>query len=91
MNGRNRLPVRGVTATSQINLAPASFIDPALPMRADRAPAAEGCVHVTKHRLYTMTGVDWMDRYPWIVQDVARSRSATPLLMRSKSATATTA
>ena len=23
-------------------------------------------------RLYTMTGVDWTDRYPWIAQDVAR-------------------
>ena len=23
-------------------------------------------------RLYTMTGVDWTDRYPWIVQDIAR-------------------
>ena len=23
-------------------------------------------------RLYTMTGVDWTDRYPWIVEDVAR-------------------
>ena len=23
-------------------------------------------------RLYTVTGVNWTDRYPWIVQDVAR-------------------
>ena len=23
-------------------------------------------------RLYTMTGVDWTDRYPWIAQDVGR-------------------
>ena len=23
-------------------------------------------------RLYTMTGVDWTARYPWIVEDVAR-------------------
>ena len=25
-----------------------------------------------RERLYTMTGVDWTNRYPWIVQDVAR-------------------
>ena len=54
--------------------------------RAERAPAADGWVHEIKHDgfrlqihargnrvgLYTMTGVDWTDRYPWIVEEVAR-------------------
>jgi len=67
-------------------LAPAAFIDPCLPSRAERAPVADGWVHEIKHdgfrlqihahgsrvRLFTMTGVDWSERYPWIVQDVAR-------------------
>jgi ATP-dependent DNA ligase len=67
-------------------LAPATFIDPCLPSRAERAPVAEGWVHEIKHdglrlqmhargqrvRLYTMTGVDWTERYPWMVQDMAR-------------------
>jgi len=67
-------------------LAPAAFIDPCLPSRAERAPAADGWVHEIKHDgfrlqihargsrvgLYTMTGVDWTERYPWIVEDVAR-------------------
>ena len=57
-----------------------------LPTRTERAPVADGWVHEIKHdgfrlqiharpgrvRLYTMTGVDWTERYPWIVQDVAR-------------------
>jgi ATP-dependent DNA ligase len=57
-----------------------------IPSRVDRAPAAEGWVHEIKHdgirlqvhargskvALYTMTGVDWTSRYPWIVEDVAR-------------------
>ena len=56
-------------------LAPAAFIDPCLPSRAERAPVADGWVHEIKHdgfrlqihargkrvRLYTMTGVDWTD------------------------------
>ncbi len=67
-------------------LAPAAFIDPCLSSRAERAPAADGWVHEIKHDgfrlqihargkrvgLYTMTGVDWTARYPWIVEDVAR-------------------
>ena len=57
---------------------------PADPRR--KAPSADGWIHEIKHdgfrlqihvrgarvRLYTMTGVDWTERYPWIVQDVAR-------------------
>ena len=67
-------------------LAPADFIDPCLPTRAGRAPVADGWVHEIKHDgirlqihargkrvgLYTMTGVNWTERYPWIVEDVAR-------------------
>ena len=67
-------------------LAPAAFIDPRLPTRVEKAPTADGWVHEINHdgfrlqiharkgrmRLYTMTGVDWSDRYPWIVRDVAR-------------------
>ena len=66
-------------------LAPAAFIDPCLPTRTERAPVADGWVHEIKHDgirlqihargkrvgLYTVTGVDWTARYPWIVEDVA--------------------
>jgi bifunctional non-homologous end joining protein LigD len=66
--------------------APVSFIDPCLPTVADKAPSAGGWIHEIKHdgyrlqihkhgprvRLFTMTGVDWTKRYPWVVQDVAR-------------------
>jgi len=75
-------------------LAPATFIDPCLPTRAERAPDADGWVHEIKHdgirlqihvrdkrlRLYTMTGVDWTDRYPWIVEDVARLKVGQAIL-----------
>ena len=80
------VPWRSSTPRKRSHLAPASFIDPCLPTRADKAPVADGWVHEIKHdgfrlqiharkervRLYTMTGVDWTERYPWIVQDVAR-------------------
>ena len=66
--------------------APLSFIDPCLPVLAPKAPSGDLWIHEIKHdgyrlqihvrgervRLYTMTGVDWTERYPWIVQDVAR-------------------
>ena len=80
------VPWRSSTPRKRAALAPASFIDPCLPTRVDKAPIADGWVHEIKHdgfrlqihvrngrvRLYTMTGVDWTDRYPWIAQDVAR-------------------
>ena len=80
------VPWRSSVPRKRAALAPASFIDPCLPSRAERAPVADGWVHEIKHdgfrlqihargkrvRLYTMTGVDWTDRYPWIVEDVAR-------------------
>jgi bifunctional non-homologous end joining protein LigD len=80
------VPWRSTAPRKRSALAPASFIDPCLPTRADHAPVADGWVHEIKHdgfrlqiharkdrvRLYTMTGVNWTERYPWIVQDVAR-------------------
>ncbi len=80
------VPWRSSVPRKRSGLAPAAFIDPCLPTRVEKAPTAEGWVHEIKHdgfrlqiharkgrvRLYTMTGVDWTDRYPWIVQDVAR-------------------
>jgi bifunctional non-homologous end joining protein LigD len=29
-------------------------------------------IHDGRVRLFTRTGVDWSDRYPWIVEDAAR-------------------
>jgi bifunctional non-homologous end joining protein LigD len=66
--------------------APRVFIDPCLPTVATKPPAGPGWVHEIKHdgyrlqihkrdgrvRLFTRTGVDWTERYPWIVEDVAR-------------------
>ena len=80
------VPWRNSVPRKRSALAPAAFIDPCLPSRAERAPAADGWVHEIKHDgfrlqihargsrvgLYTMTGVDWTERYPWIVEDVAR-------------------
>ena len=80
------VPWRNSVPRKRAALAPASFINPCLPTRAERAPVADGWVHEIKHdgfrlqihardkrvRLYTMTGVDWTERYPWIVEDVAR-------------------
>ena len=62
--------------------APAAFIDPALPVKADKPPSGMDWIHEIKHdgyrlqihkhgktvRLFTMTGVDWTARYPWIVE-----------------------
>lgn len=83
---RHMVPWRNSVPRKRAALAPASFINPCLPTRAERAPVADGWMHEIKHdgfrlqihardkrvRLYTMTGVDWTERYPWIVEDVAR-------------------
>ncbi len=80
------VPWRNSVPRKRSGLAPAAFIDPCLPSRVERPPVADGWVHEIKHdgfrlqihargkrvSLYTMTGVDWTDRYPWIVEDVAR-------------------
>ena len=80
------VPWRNSVPRKRSALAPASFIDPCLPSRVERPPVADGWVHEIKHDgirlqihargkrvgLYTMTGVDWTARYPWIVEDVAR-------------------
>jgi bifunctional non-homologous end joining protein LigD len=77
---------RSSTPRKRAARAPTAFINPCLPTRADHAPVADGWVHEIKHDgirlqihvrgkyvgLYTMTGVDWTQRYPWIVEDVAR-------------------
>src|SRR5262245_23092545 len=63
-------------------VAPASFIDPARPVRAAKPPSGLDWLHEIKHdgyrlqihkrgksvALYTMTGRDWTNRYPWIVE-----------------------
>jgi bifunctional non-homologous end joining protein LigD len=60
----------------------------------DKAPAAEGWIHEIKHdgyrlqvhvrsgrvRLFTMTGVDWTERYPWIVEGAARLKVASAII-----------
>jgi bifunctional non-homologous end joining protein LigD len=65
--------------------APSGFIGPCLPSKADRPPSGPLWVHEIKHdgyrlqihkhgktvRLFTMTGVDWTARYPWIVEGAA--------------------
>lgn len=59
----------------------------------DRAPSAEGWVHEIKHdgyrlqihvragrvRLFTMTGVDWTSRFPWIAESAARIKGSVIL------------
>jgi bifunctional non-homologous end joining protein LigD len=65
--------------------APAAFITPCLPTVTERPPTGAGWVHEIKHdgyrlqihfregrvRLFTRTGVDWSNRFPWIAEDVA--------------------
>ena len=50
-------------------------------------------IHARKERvrLYTMTGVDWTERYPWIVEDVARLNMTTQSLTRNAAVTTRTA
>jgi len=61
--------------------APAAFINPCLPSVVQTPPTAAGWAHEIKHdgfraqihvrngraRLYTMTGHDWSDRYPRVI------------------------
>ena len=87
---------RDVTHESRASALPCAgrFYDPCLPSRAVKAPSADGWIHEIKHdgfplqihvrsarvRLYTMTGVDWSERYPRIVEDVARLKIAHAIL-----------
>ena len=80
------VPWRNSVPRKRSALAPAAFIDPACRPAPRRHRSADGWVHEIKHDgfrlqihargkrvgLYTMTGVDWTERYPWIVEDVAR-------------------
>jgi bifunctional non-homologous end joining protein LigD len=73
--------------------APVSFIDPCLPTRVDKAPSADGWAHEIKHdgyrlqihvrdgrvRLFTMTGVDWTERFPRIVESASRTKGSAIL------------
>ena len=43
------VPWRSSVPRKRSNVAPASFIDPCLPTRADKAPIADGWVHEIKH------------------------------------------
>ena len=77
---------RSPAAPGRSSRAPASFISPCLPTFAERPPTGPARVHEIKHdgyrlqihiragsvRLFTRTGVDWSDRYPWIAQGAAR-------------------
>ena len=76
---------RGVqTSRARSFRAPSALISPCLPTVAERPPSGPLWVHEIKHdglqvhirdggvRLFTRTGVDWSDRYPWIVEDAAR-------------------
>ncbi len=74
------------TRAGRSSRAPSAFITPCLPTVAPKAPLGPGWVHEIKHdgyrlqihvrdgrvRLFTRTGNDWTDRYPWIVEDAAR-------------------
>ena len=81
------MPWRGIqTSRGRSSRAPSAFVSPCLPTVAERPPSGPGWVHEIKHdgyrlqihirdgrvRLFTRTGVDWTDRYPWIVEDAAR-------------------
>ena len=73
-------------ARGRSSRAPSAFVFPCLPTVAERPPIGPLWVHEIKHdgyrlqihlrdgrvRLFTRTGVDWSDRYPWIVEDAAR-------------------
>ena len=88
------VPWRTFTPRKRSSLAPASFIDPAQPVKADKAPSGRLWIHEIKHdgyrlqihkrgdrvRLYTMTGVDWTERYPWIVDGAKAIKVETAIL-----------
>jgi bifunctional non-homologous end joining protein LigD len=75
-------------------LKPAAFILPCLPVRAAQAPSAEGWLHEIKHdgyrlqihvnsgrvRLYTMTGVDWTERFPLIEEAAGRLKVKSAII-----------
>jgi ATP-dependent DNA ligase len=76
--------------------APAAFIDPCIPAKVAAAPAGNDWAHEIKHdgyriqvhvtdagvRLYTMSGYDWTDRYPLIVNARGRSKAPPSLMQR---------
>jgi bifunctional non-homologous end joining protein LigD len=82
------------TRPGRSSRAPGLFIGPCLPTVADKAPSGPGWVHEIKHdgyrlqihkrdgrvRLFTRTGIDWTERYPWIVEDVARLRPTSIII-----------
>ena len=73
--------------------APQVFIDPCLPTKVGKAPSGDIWAHEIKHdgyriqihvgargvRLYTMSGYDWTDRYPLIVE-AARKLNGTAII-----------
>src|ERR1043165_955418 len=66
--------------------APAAFIDPCLPTKVSKASSGDNWAHEIKHdgyrlqihvgpksvRLYTMSGYDWTDRYPLIIEAASK-------------------
>jgi ATP-dependent DNA ligase len=73
--------------------APAAFINPCLPTKVDKAPSGDNWAHEIKHdgyrvqihvgpkgaRLYTMSGYDWTDRYPLIVEAACKLKGTAIL------------
>src|ERR1051325_650199 len=73
--------------------APATFIDPCLPTKVDKAPSGDNWAHEIKHdgyriqvhigakgvRLYTMSGYDWTERYP-LIADAARKLKGAAII-----------
>jgi bifunctional non-homologous end joining protein LigD len=72
---------------------PTAFIHPCRPTVAKRPPQGPGWAHELKHdgyrlqihvrdgrvRLYTMSGSNWTDRYPRIIEEAARIKGAAIL------------
>jgi bifunctional non-homologous end joining protein LigD len=70
--------------------APVAFIDPCLPTKVSAPPSGEQWAHEIKHdgyriqihvardgvRLYTMSGYDWTDRYPLIVNAATKIKAS---------------
>ncbi|MBX9843548.1 MAG: DNA ligase [Xanthobacteraceae bacterium] len=70
--------------------ASAAFVDPARPIRVDKAPEGKNWAHEIKHdgyriqihlgasgvRLFTMSGYDWTERYPLIVEAASKIKGS---------------
>jgi bifunctional non-homologous end joining protein LigD len=87
------MPWHNIKLRQRSATAPAAFIDPCIPTKVDKAPDGMTWAHEIKHdgyriqihvtgngvRLYTMSGYDWTDRYPLIV-NAARKFKGTAII-----------